>query len=128
AVRTGAISTREPSLIVMNHQSLLDIPTVVLMVDPYVCRFVARHRYRRFVPSVSLCMRLLGCPIIDPDNRKAALRTMRQAARDQAHGLLVFPEGHRTRDGEIQPFHAAGLEIMLRERLLPVYLVVTDGF
>ena len=46
----------------------------------------------------------------------------------QPHGILVFPEGHRTRDGEIQPFHTAGLEIMLRERPLPVYVVVTDGF
>ena len=48
--------------------------------------------------------------------------------RRQPHGILVFPEGHRTPDGEIQPFKTAGLELMLRERPLPVYLVVTDGF
>ena len=112
----------------MNHQSLLDIPTAVLMAEPYVPRFVARARYARWVPAVSLSMRLLGCPIVEPENRKASLRALREAARDQPHGLLVFPEGHRTRDGEIQAFHTAGLEIMLRERPLPGVRVVTDGF
>jgi len=112
----------------MNHQSLLDIPTAVLMAEPYIPRFIARARYGNWVPAVSLCMRLLGCPIIEPENRKASLRALREAARAQPHGILVFPEGHRTRDGEIQAFHTAGLEIMLRERPLPVYVLVTDGF
>jgi 1-acyl-sn-glycerol-3-phosphate acyltransferase len=128
AVRIGVIPTEQPAYIVMNHQSLLDIPTAVLMMEPYVARFIARERYGRFVPAVSLCMRLLGSPVIDPENRKGSLRALREAARIQPHGILVFPEGHRTRDGEIQPFHTAGLEIMLRERPLPVYVVVTDGF
>lgn len=128
AVRAGTIPTEQPCYVVMNHQSLLDIPTAVLMMQPYISRFIARRRYRRFVPSVSLCMRLLGCPIIEPESRKASLRALRDAARVQPHGIVVFPEGHRTRDGEVQPFHTAGVEIMLRERPLPVYLVVTDGF
>jgi len=128
ARRAGRIPTVEPCYVVMNHQSLLDIPTAVLMMEPYVSRFIARQRYANWVPAVSLCMRLLGCPLIEPENRKGSLRVLKEAARAQPHGILVFPEGHRTRDGEVQAFHAAGLEIMLRERPLPVYLVVTDGF
>jgi 1-acyl-sn-glycerol-3-phosphate acyltransferase len=42
--------------------------------------------------------------------------------------MLIFAEGHRTLDGEIQPFETAGVLTVLRERRLPVYLVVTDGF
>ena len=128
ARRTGTFPSTEPSYVVMNHQSLLDIPTAVLMAEPYIPRFIARARYGRWVPSVSLCMRLLGCPLIEPENRKASLRALREAARAQPHGIVVFPEGHRTRDGEIQAFHTAGLEIMLRERPLPIYVLVTDGF
>jgi 1-acyl-sn-glycerol-3-phosphate acyltransferase len=126
--RTGTFPSTEPHYFVMNHQSLLDIPTAVLMAQPFIPRFIARARYGSWVPSVSLCMRLLGCPLIEPENRKASLRALREAARAQPHGILVFPEGHRTRDGEIQAFHTAGLEIMLRERPLPVYVLVTDGF
>ena len=128
ARRTGTLPSTEPSYVVMNHQSLLDIPTAVLMAQPFIPRFIARARYGSWVPSVSLCMRLLGCPLIEPENRKASLRALRAAAREQPHGIVVFPEGHRTRDGEIQAFHTAGLEIMLRERPLPVYVLVTDGF
>jgi 1-acyl-sn-glycerol-3-phosphate acyltransferase len=128
AARTGHLPTEGPMLGLMNHQSLVDILTIILLGRPYVPWFVSRRRYGRFVPTIAFCQRLLGCPIIEPSERRAALATLREAARGQDHGLVIFPEGHRTPDGEIGPFHPAGLELMLRERPLPVYLVVTDGF
>ncbi len=126
--RPHTLATEGPSLILMNHQSLLDIPTVVMMSRPFVPRFVARTRYGRFIPAVSLSIRQLGCPLIDPRDRRGSLATLQAAAREQPHGLLIFPEGHRTRDGALQPFRTAGAELVLRERAVPVYLVVTDGF
>ncbi len=126
--RSGTVCTSAPVLVLMNHQSLLDIPTAGLMSWPYVPWFVTRKRYHYGIPAVSPCLRLMGCPVIDPADRKGSLRTMREAARQLQHGLLVFAEGHRTRDGEIQPFQTAGVLTVLRERRLPVYLVVTDGF
>src|SRR3954471_9899233 len=56
--RTGTIGTADPCYVLMNHQSLLDIPTASLMAEPFVCRFIARARYGSWVPSISLCMRL----------------------------------------------------------------------
>jgi 1-acyl-sn-glycerol-3-phosphate acyltransferase len=53
---------------------------------------------------------------------------MREAARVLEHGMLIFAEGHRTLDGEIQPFQTAGVLTVLRARRMPVYVVVTDGF
>jgi 1-acyl-sn-glycerol-3-phosphate acyltransferase len=126
--RTGTVSTASPALVLMNHQSLLDIPTAGLMCSPLVPWFVTRRRYHYGVPAVSPCLRLMGCPVIEPRDRKASLRTMRQAARALEHGMLVFAEGHRSRDGEIQPFQTAGVLTVLRERRLPVWLIVTDGF
>ncbi|HEY7412234.1 MAG TPA: lysophospholipid acyltransferase family protein [Vicinamibacteria bacterium] len=126
--RPHRLPTDEPLLVVMNHQSLLDIPTVVLLSSPFVPRFIARARYGRYIPAVSLCIRELGCPLIEPSDRRGSLETLRRAAREQVHGLLIYPEGHRTRDGGIQPFRTAGLELILRERPVPVYAVVTDGF
>jgi 1-acyl-sn-glycerol-3-phosphate acyltransferase len=125
--RAGRIPTARPALIVMNHQSLLDIPTVVLMGDPVTPWFVTRTRYRR-APVVGLAAQDLDAPFIEPKDGKGALRALKEAARRQPHGILIFPEGHRTRDGSVQEFHPAGLQTMLRERPVPVYLVVTDGF
>jgi len=42
--------------------------------------------------------------------------------------MSIFPEGHRSRDGEIRPFRTAGLETILGERRTPVYLVLNEGF
>ncbi len=126
--RSGTVSTASPVLVLMNHQSLLDIPTAGLMSSPFVPWFVTRKRYHYGVPAVSPCLRLMGCPVIDPRERRGSLRTMREATRVLEHGMLIFAEGHRTLDGEVQPFQTAGVLTVLRERRLPVYLVVTDGF
>jgi 1-acyl-sn-glycerol-3-phosphate acyltransferase len=126
--RTGTVSTASPALVLMNHQSLLDIPTVGLMCSPFVPLFVTRKRYEYGVPAVSPCLRLMGCPVIEPRDRRQSLRTMTQAARALEHGLLVFAEGHRSLDGEVQPFQTAGVLAVLRERRMPVWVVVTDGF
>jgi 1-acyl-sn-glycerol-3-phosphate acyltransferase len=126
--RSGTVPTSSPVLVLMNHQSLLDIPTVGLMSWPFVPWFVTRSRYHYGVPAVSPCLRLMGCPVIDPRDRRGSLKTMRQAARTLEHGMLIFAEGHRTLDGEVQPFQTAGVLTVLRERPVPVHLIVTDGF
>jgi 1-acyl-sn-glycerol-3-phosphate acyltransferase len=129
-VRRGRIPTAEPSLILMNHQSLLDIVTTTLMGDPYVPAFVPRRRYARwFVPLVGGSIWLLRCPVVDPKrDPDGAIAAMRRAATEQLHGILVFPEGHRSLDGQVRPFKTAGTVAILGERRLPVYAVVTDGF
>jgi 1-acyl-sn-glycerol-3-phosphate acyltransferase len=126
--RSGTVPTASPVLVIMNHQSLLDIPTAGLMSSPLVPWFVTRKRYQYGIPAVSPCLRLMGCPVIDPAVPRESLKTMRQAARALEHGMLVFAEGHRSRDGEVQPFQTAGVLTVLRERHIPVCLVVTDGF
>jgi 1-acyl-sn-glycerol-3-phosphate acyltransferase len=126
--RSGRIPTDGPVLIVMNHQSLIDIPTATLMAEPNVPAFVTRRRYRRFIPSVSPAIRLLDSPIVDPENDpRGAIEQLRRAATTHHAGLLIFPEGHRTSDGEVQPFRTAGLKAILAARRMPVYLVVSDG-
>lgn len=126
--RQGVVPTGEPVLIVANHQSLIDILTVNLLAVPLVPAFVTRARYARFIPLVSACIRMIGCPIVDPrKNPEGAVEAIRIATRELRHGLLIFPEGHRTRDGEVRPFRTRGLESMLAERRLPVYLVASDG-
>lgn len=126
--RVGRLPTSDPVLVVANHQSLVDICVLTLMADPYIPGFVARTRYARFVPLVSPCIRLAGCPAIDPKkDPRGAARIMAEAARTHPHGLLVFPEGHRTTDGSVRPFRTSGLLAILGARRLPVYLAVTDG-
>lgn len=126
-VRHGFVETDRPGLMVMNHQSLLDIPTAVVMSGPHVPAFVARERYAR-VPMIASGLAMAGCPVIDPRaDREGAKAVLRRAAHLE-RTLLIYPEGHRSCDGALQPFRSAGLLAILEERRLPVVLVATDGF
>ncbi len=128
ARRKGMLPTASPVMVVANHQSLLDICQITLLAQPRVPAFVARRRYARFVPLVSACIRLLGSPIVDPKRDAAgAVEAVRRGARELPHGIIIFPEGHRSRDGEIRPFRTAGLETILGARRTPVYLVLNEG-
>jgi 1-acyl-sn-glycerol-3-phosphate acyltransferase len=126
--RVGTLPTASPILVVANHQSVLDICQVTLMAQPRVPAFVTRRRYARFVPLVSQCIRLLDSPIVDPKrDPQGSLAAIRRGVRGLPHGLVIFPEGHRSHDGEVRPFRTAGLETILTERRLPVYLVLNEG-
>jgi 1-acyl-sn-glycerol-3-phosphate acyltransferase len=126
----GSLPTAQPCLILMNHQSLLDILTATLLGRPYVPAFVPRRRYAHwYLPVISASIWLLECPVVDPRrDARAAVEAMRRAGEEQRHGLLVFPEGHRSVDGAVRPFRTAGTRAVLEARRVPVYAVVTDGY
>jgi 1-acyl-sn-glycerol-3-phosphate acyltransferase len=126
--RAGTLPTAEPVLVVANHQALLDICQITLLSEPRVPAFVTRRRYARFVPLVSACIRLLASPIVDPKrDPHGAVDAIRKGARELPHGMVIFPEGHRSHDGAIRPFRHAGIEAVLTERRMPVYLVLNEG-
>jgi 1-acyl-sn-glycerol-3-phosphate acyltransferase len=120
-------------IVLMNHQSLLDIPVgVSLMRGP--CPLIpTRDRYTRGVPTISGLSRLAGFPSLSQGGRasRAEHRVMLAAADAVGRGersLLIYPEGHRSRTGELQPFMTSGLQLVLRRtRERPVYIVVVDG-
>ena len=120
------------TLILMNHQSLLDIPLVVSSVKDSYPRIVTRKRYLRWIPLISHMTRLYQYPVVDPTAKTGSLRRMfkemRQVARTTDVPLAIFPEGTRTRDGEIGRFKTSGLGMFLDQRAWTVYILVIDGF
>lgn len=119
-------------LILMNHQSLFDIPLVAESVDGGYPRIVTRQRYGRWIPTISHIVRLYKYPVVNPLASPGTLRGMVkgliQAARTSDVPLAVFPEGTRSKDGEIGPLKTKGLALVLRARRWKVYVLVVDGF
>jgi len=125
--RIGHIPTEGPCVVVGNHQSLVDPAVLISMTDGSIPAFVARSRYAN-VPVVGTSMRWAKCPIIDPTrDARGAVAAIAAAAAHLEHGLLIFPEGHRSLDGEVRPFRTSGMIAILTTRRMPVYLAVTDG-
>jgi len=125
----GEIEGGAPSVVIMNHQSVLDIPPIIHIIKKRLPRFVVRKKYTQGVPTVSQATRFIDCIPVDPKaERAAAVLALRRVAREGlGHAVLVYPEGHRSRDGEVQPFRPAGLVALLSERPLPVWIIVNDG-
>jgi 1-acyl-sn-glycerol-3-phosphate acyltransferase len=127
------VPTRPGVLVVMNHQSLLDTPLVVqTMNDGGYPRIVTRARYSRWIPLISQMVRLYRYPVVDPrassEDMRRMLDQMGASARDSEMPLVVFPEGTRTRDGEIGRFKRGALSTILASREWTVYVYVVDGF
>ena len=125
----GRIDCAQPGVVIMNHQSVLEVAPLVYILTPRLPRFVARSRYAKRIPTVSQAIDFLDCIVIDPKrDRTGAVIAMRRAADEGLrHVIMLFPEGHRTKDGEIAPFRPAGLTALLSGRQLPVWVIVTDG-
>jgi 1-acyl-sn-glycerol-3-phosphate acyltransferase len=119
-------------VVLMNHQSLLDIPIAYSLVRRPYPVIPTRDVYHRGIPGTSPLIRLGGLPLVTqkiPGVRQD-LKAIAEAADAVAAGqlsFLIYPEGHRTRDGEIAPFMTAGLRAVLPRAERPVYLIVVDG-
>jgi len=127
----GAIP-RESVVVVMNHQSVLDIPLgIALVPGPYPI-IPTRERYGRGIPGISVLVHLARYPTVSQrrDAVRAQLPAIAAAADATARGdnsMIIFAEGHRTRDGLIAPFMRSGLRLVLERAKRPVYCVVADG-
>ena len=112
-------------VIVSNHQSLADIPLVAHIRSD--AKWLAKAELFR-VPFVGWMMSMSAdVPVTRSDRRKAA-HALLQCARYLRQGCSVvfFPEGTRSRDGEVLPFNDGPFQLAIRERV-PVLPVALDG-
>ncbi len=136
----GGASTPEPLkipcepgvLILMNHQSLVDIPLVVRCIEGGYPLIVTRRRYTRWIPLISHLLKLYQYPVVNPTAKAGEARRMLKDLQARAGAsqvpVMIFPEGTRTRDGEIGPFMTTGLRFILRSRPWRVHVLVVDGY
>jgi 1-acyl-sn-glycerol-3-phosphate acyltransferase len=107
-------------LVVSNHQSHLD-PPLVGVGCPRQMNYLARDTLFLFAPLRWLIKSLEAIPI---DREGIGLGGIKESLRRLKRGemLLLFPEGTRTRDGEIAPFRPGFTVLAVRSgaAILPV--------
>lgn len=109
---------------VCNHGSFFDIP-VLLANTGRPFGFVAKKELV-FVPLVNMYIAVLGGLFIDRKNVRRAIQTINKGVgRIKAGGgMLIFPEGHRSRDQGLLPFHSGSLKLATQAEtvIVPVAL------
>jgi 1-acyl-sn-glycerol-3-phosphate acyltransferase len=98
----------------INHVSLLDL-FVVFQSIPYFHRSFQDERHFR-IPIYGGCIRVFGQVPVRRGDKEFNRRAFETAADMLRHGdsFVVFPEGHRSRDGRLGAFYAGGFRLALQ--------------
>ncbi|HVR32014.1 MAG TPA: lysophospholipid acyltransferase family protein [Acidimicrobiia bacterium] len=129
--RPDTIRPRTGYAIISNHQSLFDIAIIGGMLFTNFPKYVAKKELGKGIPSISLNLKRGGNALIDRDDRRQAIRAIRDMARTAQNrnvSVVIFPEGTRSRDGALGEFKRAGSIALLRQaESLPVVPMAIDG-
>jgi 1-acyl-sn-glycerol-3-phosphate acyltransferase len=121
------IDTAKPHLYAANHLSAMDIPVLYDSL-PFQFRIVAKHELFRY-PFLGWHLRRSGQIDIDAQNAMSSLRSMNRAVQTLRGGMpiVVFPEGGRSRNGEVRPFLPGAFYVAIKSQvdIIPVALVGT---
>jgi 1-acyl-sn-glycerol-3-phosphate acyltransferase len=112
-------------IITPNHQGNIDILALMLMLPtPY--RWVIKKELEK-IPIFGWALRRMAVSI-NRANKVQAVRTLRQGADKLKEGwsLLIYPEGTRTPDGNLQDFKK-GAFMMAVDTGVPILPVTING-
>jgi 1-acyl-sn-glycerol-3-phosphate acyltransferase len=109
-----------------NHASTIDIWALFLAI-PRRVRMIAKKQLAR-IPLFGWVMWAGRFIFIDRQNAMAARRSIDDAGRRIRGGdsVLIFPEGTRTRDGELGPFKKGGFHLAM-EAGVPIVPIALRG-
>lgn len=107
-----------PAIIVANHQSMNDIPPMIWYMRKLHPKFISKKELAHGIPSVSFNLRHGGSALIDRKNPEQAIREIERIAAyamEHQRAVVIFPEGTRSRTGEMKKFHRSGLKTLIRK-------------
>jgi 1-acyl-sn-glycerol-3-phosphate acyltransferase len=109
-----------------NHESNVDPPLLFTALHPRM-HILYKHEIDQ-IPVLARAFRMGGFIPIDRRNKESAMRSIETgaAAIRAGHSFLIFPEGTRSRTGEMLPFKKGGF-IMAIKAGAPIVPVAISG-
>lgn len=110
----------------VNHQSAMDIPILFVKL-PVQFRFVAKRSLFN-LPFMGWHLRRSGHIPVDRDRPQQAMKSMKKVAQEIRKGksVMLFPEGHRSRNGQLLPFKAGSFYIAILSGV-PIVPITING-
>jgi 1-acyl-sn-glycerol-3-phosphate acyltransferase len=106
-----------PFIIVSNHQNTMDIPPIVIGFRKHHPKFVSKIELGKGIPSISYNLRHGGSALIDRKNPRQSIAEIMKLGKHiekENYCASIFPEGTRSKDGQVKNFQHAGIASLLR--------------
>ena len=120
------IEKDKPYVVVINHQSMVDI--MMLYLVPMTFRWVSKREVYR-IPFIGRFLMLHGDITIDRKQGSKAMRKVMEQGKmwlDRGVSVAMFPEGTRSKDGDIHRFKA-GAFALAKDAGVAILPVIMDG-
>ena len=118
------IPQNEPIIYTPNHSGAFDIPAIILNT-PKPPIFIAKKELGA-LPLIKDWMGVMDCVFVDRNNKDKARSSLHDAIEMVKNGrsIVVFPEGTRSKNGELGVFKGGAMKIAMETgaRVVPVLL------
>jgi 1-acyl-sn-glycerol-3-phosphate acyltransferase len=129
--RHSNVNEHKGYIFIANHQSLLDVPIFGGLLFSNFPKYVGKVELGRGLPLVSYNMRHTGNVLIERGSGIEAIEQIQEFARtcqERDVAPVIFPEGSRSRDGQLKPFRPGGtVAIMQAAPEMMVVPTTIDG-
>ncbi len=120
------IDPNKAYVIVLNHNSMVDIMSIYNL--PLVFKWVSKKEVYR-IPIVGRLLFAHGDIVINRASTKEAMQLVHNKGMEwlkKGASVSIFPEGTRSKDGEIHNFKA-GAFLLAKDAGVPILPIVLDG-
>lgn len=116
---------RTPYVVVSNHESFVDI--LLISHLPWEMKWLSKAELFR-IPIVGWLMRMAKDIPLDRKDRRSAVAAMERCAQrlEQHASVMIFPEGTRSRTGELLPFKNGAFRLAI-EHGVPILPLAVHG-
>ena len=124
----GNINPRQSYVFVANHASMFDVFLIYGWL-PVVFKWLMKKELRR-IPFVGTACKAAGHIYVDRSNAKASAESLNDIKRQLHNGVstVIFPEGTRSKDGNLGRFHSGAFRIAFDLNLPVVPLSLTGCY
>lgn len=109
-----------------NHNSLIDVPLFYKVLGRFPAMMAKKELFK--VPVMHGCLVSLKCIKIDRKGAHSIVEAIRSGCKtiESGHSIVIFPEGTRSKTGEIGPFKNGAFKIAERTGCPVVPVVIKN--
>ncbi len=113
----NTIPEGKPLIIIANHQSMYDISPIAWGFRKHHTKFISKKELGKYLPSISYNLKKGGSVLIDRDSGMQSIKEILRLGKNieqKNYSVCIFPEGTRSKDGNVKEFQPAGLKTLLK--------------